>query len=185
MPPALVTAAASLGPAATFMPARRMGWLIPKSSVISVRICSAKGRALGQLLVQCVGARRGRESEGRGGVGGNAREGEKLTRRSHGGGVVCLIRRNGRKIKQKVVSRPSSKGRKQMQVRNDRKRGRAESGGVSGLIMRSGVGSGRRRNPLQASRSPGGIWAGVAVWGLPRPAAALCRGSPRGDARPE
>ena len=50
MPPAFVTAAASLGPAATFMPARRMGWLMPKRSVIGVRICSAE-RASGQHFV--------------------------------------------------------------------------------------------------------------------------------------
>ena len=40
-PPALVTAAASLGPAATFIPARRTGWLIFRRSVTVVRICSA------------------------------------------------------------------------------------------------------------------------------------------------
>lgn len=39
-PPALVTAAASLGPAATFIPAKKMGWLILKRSVMGVRICS-------------------------------------------------------------------------------------------------------------------------------------------------
>src|SRR4051794_3720868 len=41
-PPAFVTAAASLGPAATFIPARRMGWLILRRSVTVVRICSAE-----------------------------------------------------------------------------------------------------------------------------------------------
>ena len=40
-PPALVTAAASLGPAATFIPARRTGWLIFRRSVTVVRIISA------------------------------------------------------------------------------------------------------------------------------------------------
>lgn len=39
-PPAFVTAAASLGPAATFMPASMIGWLIFKRSVVTVRICS-------------------------------------------------------------------------------------------------------------------------------------------------
>lgn len=38
-PPAFVTAAASLGPAATFMPARRTGCLILRRSVTGVRIC--------------------------------------------------------------------------------------------------------------------------------------------------
>ena len=37
-PPALLTAAASSGPAATFMPASMMGCLIPNSSVIGVEI---------------------------------------------------------------------------------------------------------------------------------------------------
>lgn len=40
IPPALETAAASLGPAATFIPASMMGWLIFKRSVVTVRICS-------------------------------------------------------------------------------------------------------------------------------------------------
>eukprot|EP00924_Labyrinthula_sp_SR-Ha-C_P006634 maker-scaffold_29-snap-gene-0.53-mRNA-1 protein AED:0.03 eAED:0.03 QI:934/1/1/1/0/0/2/25/65 len=35
-PPAFVTAAASLGPAATFIPASRIGALIPNNSVIGV-----------------------------------------------------------------------------------------------------------------------------------------------------
>jgi len=38
-PPALVTAAASLGPAATFMPASMTGCLIFRRSVIVVLIC--------------------------------------------------------------------------------------------------------------------------------------------------
>jgi hypothetical protein len=41
MPPAFVTAAASLGPAATFMPASMTGCLIFSRSVSFVRICSA------------------------------------------------------------------------------------------------------------------------------------------------
>ena len=40
-PPAFVTAAASLGPAATFIPARRTGWGILRRSVTVVRSCSA------------------------------------------------------------------------------------------------------------------------------------------------
>ena len=40
-PPAFVTAAASLGPAATFIPASITGWLILRRSVTVVRICSA------------------------------------------------------------------------------------------------------------------------------------------------
>ena len=40
IPPALVTAAASLGPAATFIPASITGWLILRRSVTVVRICS-------------------------------------------------------------------------------------------------------------------------------------------------
>lgn len=39
-PPALETAAASFGPAATFIPARRTGWLIFSRSVVTVRSCS-------------------------------------------------------------------------------------------------------------------------------------------------
>jgi hypothetical protein len=40
-PPAFVTAAASFGPAATFIPARRIGWLILRRSVTVVRSTSA------------------------------------------------------------------------------------------------------------------------------------------------
>ena len=39
IPPAFVTAAANLGPAATFMPANMTGWLIFKRSVTVVRSC--------------------------------------------------------------------------------------------------------------------------------------------------
>ena len=41
IPPALLTAAASLGPAATFIPANMTGWLIFRRSVTVVRICSS------------------------------------------------------------------------------------------------------------------------------------------------
>lgn len=47
-PPALVTAAARAGPAATFIPAREMGCLRPKSSVKAVLIfCSPPAPAPG------------------------------------------------------------------------------------------------------------------------------------------
>ena len=42
-PPAFVTAAASFGPAATFIPASMMGWLILRRSVTVVRSCAEKG----------------------------------------------------------------------------------------------------------------------------------------------
>lgn len=41
-PPAFVTAAASLGPAATFIPASRIGCLIFRRSVTVVLICSRR-----------------------------------------------------------------------------------------------------------------------------------------------
>lgn len=41
-PPALVTAAASFGPAATFIPASMTGWLILRRSVTVVRSCSGR-----------------------------------------------------------------------------------------------------------------------------------------------
>lgn len=46
IPPALVTAAASLGPAATFMPASMIGWLIFSRSVTAVRIFSFESLGL-------------------------------------------------------------------------------------------------------------------------------------------
>lgn len=57
IPPALVTAAASLGPAATFMPASMIGWLILSKSVTVVRIFSFE--TLG-LLVSSHGLLKGK-----------------------------------------------------------------------------------------------------------------------------
>lgn len=51
IPPAFVTAAASLGPAATPIPAKRIGWLTPKRSVTGVRICSGRGEQTGATLL--------------------------------------------------------------------------------------------------------------------------------------
>ena len=50
-PPAFVTAAASFGPAATFMPASMIGWLILRRSVTVVRICSGLGLACAYTCV--------------------------------------------------------------------------------------------------------------------------------------
>ena len=65
MPPALLTAAASSGPAATFMPASMIGTLRPKSSVMGVlMVISAivKGCGVGRLwgVGVCVFLRRGK-----------------------------------------------------------------------------------------------------------------------------
>jgi hypothetical protein len=92
-PPALVTAAASLGPAATFMPASMMGCWILKRSVMGVRICSvfasnhtrlavwsrggaaaARGTAVSSLDSRPCGDMNRRQPEG---------ASQKLTRRSH------------------------------------------------------------------------------------------------------
>lgn len=48
-PPAFVTAAASFGPAATFIPASMTGWLILRRSVAVVRSCSRRSVSLGVL----------------------------------------------------------------------------------------------------------------------------------------
>lgn len=62
IPPALETAAASFGPAATFIPASMMGWLIFKRSVVTVRICSVFEDMFScVLLTMCARSLRGDE----------------------------------------------------------------------------------------------------------------------------
>src|SRR4051812_31135136 len=79
-PPALVTAAASFGPAATFIPARRTGWLIFKRSVVTVRSFSAKKsenllyrQAIGHVIAPQRRRWRGRNVRGEDIVFGGAR----------------------------------------------------------------------------------------------------------------
>merc|ERR1719262_563765 len=66
-PPALVTAAARAGPAATFIPARMTGCLIPKSSVIGVLSCCSCD-IVKRLAGKCV--RREKKGSEEGGCGG-------------------------------------------------------------------------------------------------------------------